>query len=171
MAFNLTKERKAMYSIRTVKKTDLMQLSVIYKDLYNNSILNENWSINAAYDLLCFYYDMQPDIFLVAEIEGKTVGAVMSLIKPWFDGKRLIETEVFVSKDQQHRGIASGLFREHFRIAMDLYSVKTIDTHTYQEENGYPLKWYEKQGYKKLDKFYIINGDIQHVYDYLIKHE
>ena len=75
-----------MITFRLVKKEDLNVLSKIYKDLYFNSVLNENWTEETAYQLLNFFYTLQSDLFIVAEENDKVVGAVMSLIKPWHDG-------------------------------------------------------------------------------------
>lgn len=158
-----------MINFRVAKKEDLKYLAEIYKDLYCNSILNENWSEDTAYKLLNFFYTLRPDIFIVAEDNNKVVGAIMSLVKPWHDGNRLIETEIFVSKDYQHKGIGSKLFQEHFKKAMEKYDVKVIEAHTYQEQDGYPLNWYKKQGYEIIDNWYVINGNIKQAYEYFNK--
>lgn len=131
--------------------------------------MKEDWSIGKCYGLLNFFYTLQSDIFVVAEVDGEVVGAVMSLVKPWHDGNRLIETEIFVANDYQRQGIASRLFHEHFKLAMEKYDAKIMETHTYQEENGYPLNWYKKQGYKVIDEWYVINGNIKDVYKYFDK--
>lgn len=158
-----------MTNIRLAKKDDLDNLAKIYKDLYGESILKEDWSIEKSYGLLNFFYTLQADIFVVAEVDGEVVGAVMSLVKPWHDGNRLIETEIFVANDYQRQGIASRLFHEHFKLAMEKYNAKIMEAHTYQEENGYPLNWYKKQGYKVIDEWYVINGNIKEVYKYFDK--
>lgn len=44
-----------MISFRLAKKEDLRPLAEIYKDLYCNSVLNENWSEDTAYKLLNFF--------------------------------------------------------------------------------------------------------------------
>lgn len=92
----------------------------------------------------------------------------MSLVKPWYDANRLIETEIFVANDYQKQGIATRMFHEHFKLAMEKYDAKIIEANTYKEENGYPLKWYTNQGYKIID-WYVINGNIKDVYTYFDK--
>ena len=155
-----------MLKIRTAVTEDLPILSDIYNELYGNSILNENWSHEKSEALFKFFYKIQSDLFLVADVDGKAVGAVMSLVKPWHDGNRLIETEIFVATDYQKQGIASRLFREHFKIAIEKYDAQVIEAHTYQEEDGNPLKWYKKQGYKVIDSWYVINGNVKEAYEY-----
>ena len=83
--------------IRNVKKSDITPLAKIYKDLYDNINIKEHWSINKSKELLTYWYKMQKDLFLVYEENGKPIGAIMSGIKPWFDGLHLVDTEIFVS--------------------------------------------------------------------------
>lgn len=71
-----------MTNIRLAKKEDLDILAEIYKELYGNSILGEDWATEKSKALLNFYLRLQEDLFLVAEVDGKVVGAVMSLVKP-----------------------------------------------------------------------------------------
>lgn len=156
-----------MAKLRLVKKEDLKPLAGIYRELYRSSALNEDWTEESACKMLSFYYTLQPDIFVVAESDrGGVIGAIASLVKPWHDGNRLIETEVFVAKDYQHEGVGSMLFHEHFRLAIERYDAKVIEAHTYQEEDGHPLSWYKKQGYEVVDDWYIINGNVKDVYRY-----
>lgn len=158
-----------MTKLRLAKKEDLKQLAKIYKDLYCSSILNENWTEETAYKMLDCFYTIQSDIFIVAEENEKVIGAVTSLVKPWHDGNHLIETEIFVDKNYQHKGIGSKLFREHFKKAIEKYDAKIIEAHTYQEEDGNPLNWYKKQGYDVIDNWYIISGNIKKAYEYFNK--
>lgn len=158
-----------MIKLRLAKQEDLKPLAEIYKDLYGSSILNENWSIETTYNMLNFFYTLQSDIFIVAVDNEKVIGAVASLVKPWHDGNRLIETEIFVDKDYQHKGIGSKLFQEHFKIAMEKHDAKIIEAHTYQEEDGYPLNWYKNQGYEVINDWYVINGNIKDAYNYFDK--
>ena len=76
--------------IRLVKLEDIISLAPIYKDLYDDADIGEFWSIESALKLLKYWYDKQQDLFFVAEEDGKAVGAIMSGVKPWFDGNRLV---------------------------------------------------------------------------------
>ena len=96
--------------IRNVKETDIKILAPIYKELYDNADIGEYWTIESAEKLLNYWYVKQKDLFLVAEENNEVVGAIMSGIKPWFDGNRLIDSEVFVSSKYQGKHIAKDLF-------------------------------------------------------------
>lgn len=155
---------------RLASKHDFPQLASIYCLLYKNSSLGENWKQESALALFNYFYALHPDIFIVAEVDSQPIGAIMSLVKPWHDGNRLIETEVFVDANFQHHGIGTMLFKEHFRLAMQNYSAQFIEAHTYEESNGYPLKWYIKQGYKVARDILVIEGEISNVTEYLKAH-
>ncbi len=85
--------------IRNVKLEDIYELAPIYKELYDDADIGEFWTVENAQKLLKYFYDRQKDLFFVAEEEGVAVGAVMSNLKPWFDGYRLNDTEIFVLKN------------------------------------------------------------------------
>ena len=71
--------------IRLAKKEDLEDLAVIYKSLYDDVDIGENWSIEKSLELLNYWYNKQGDLFFVVEVDGKPVGAIVSGVKSWFD--------------------------------------------------------------------------------------
>lgn len=146
-----------------INESDLDVLANIYVELYNNSVLQENWTQETAKNLLMYFYKQYPDLFLVAYHENKPVAAIMSLVKPWCDGTHLEDTEVFVSVKYQKNGIASKLYKEHFKLAIEKYNAKVMEAHTYFDENMYPLKWYQKLGFETIDDWKIISGELETV--------
>lgn len=153
--------------IRNVKYSDIKSLAPIYKELYDDADIGEFWSINSAEKLLLYWYEKQKDLFFVAEEDGKPVGAIMSGVKPWFDGNRLNDTEIFVSKDYQHRNIAKELYRKHLEEAVKKHSCTIIEFHTYGNETEFPQKWYKKIGFKKDEELIIMNANIKEVIEKL----
>ena len=149
--------------IRLVKEKDIKQLAPIYKDLYDDADIGENWTIEKSEELLTYWYNKQADLFFVAEEDGKAVGAIMSGVKSWFDGLRLIDTELFVSKDYQKKHIGRELMLEHLKQAKIKYNVKMIEFHTYGDETEFPQKWYSRIGFKKDEELIIMNADIENV--------
>ena len=149
--------------IRLVKKSDISALAKIYKDLYDNVDIGENWTIEKATDLLTYWYDKQGDLFFVAEEDGNPVGAIMSGVKSWFDGLRLNDTEIFVSNKYQGKHIAKDLILEHLKEAKLKYNAKMIEFHTYGDENDFPQNWYNRIGFKKDNELIIMHADIENV--------
>lgn len=153
--------------IRLVKKSDLNVLAPIYKELYDNADIGEYWTIESAEKLLNYWYEKQKDLFLVAEENDEVVGAIMSGIKPWFDGNRLIDGEIFVSSKYQGKHIAKDLFVSHLKKAKELYDVKIMEFHTYGDEEEFPQCWYNRIGFKKDNELIIMNGNVDDVLDKL----
>ena len=139
--------------IRLVKKEDIKYMAPIYKDLYDDADIGENWTIEKAEELLTYWYNKQGDLFYVAIEDGKPVGAIMSGVKSWFDGLRLIDTEIFVDMNYQHKHIGKSLMLEHLKQAKIKYNVKTIEFHAYGDETEFPQNWYNRIGYKKDEEF------------------
>ena len=65
--------------IRLAKKEDIKNLAPIYKELYDDANIGEFWSIENVEKLLNYWLDKQPDLFFVAEEDGKAIGAVMGV--------------------------------------------------------------------------------------------
>ena len=147
--------------IRLVKKEDIKYLAPIYKDLYDDADIGENWTIEKAEELLTYWYNKQGDLFYVAIEDGKPVGAIMSGVKSWFDGLRLIDTEIFVDMNYQHKHIGKSLMLEHLKQAKIKYNVKTIEFHTYGDETEFPQNWYNRIGFKKDEELIIMNADVE----------
>ncbi len=153
--------------IRLVKKGDIKYLAPIYKDLYDDADIGENWTIERSEELLNYWYNKQEDLFFVAEEDGKPVGAIMSGVKSWFDGLRLIDTEIFVSKSYQKKHLGRALMLEHLKQAKIKYNVKTIEFHTYGAETEFPQTWYNRLGFKKDNELIIMNADVDEVLEVL----
>ena len=149
--------------IRLVKREDLKDLAVIYKDLYDDVDIGEDWSIEKSLELLSYWYDKQGDLFFVAEEDGRPVGAIVSGVKSWFDGLRLVDTEIFVKKDYQQKCIGTKLMLEHLKQAKIKYNVMKMEFHTYGDENNFPQTWYNTIWFKKDDELIIMNGDVENI--------
>lgn len=149
--------------IRLVKKEDIKDLAIIYKHLYDNVDIGEDWTVDSAINLLNYRFDKQQDLFFVAEKDGKAVGAIVSGVKPWFDWLRLIDTELFVSKDYQSKHIGRDLMLEHLKKAKAKYNAKIIEFHTYGDETQFPQNWYNRIWFKKDDELIIMSGDVWNI--------
>ncbi len=150
-------------------KKDLEILATEYAKLYNNSVLQEKWTPELAKKLFEYFYDLNPKLFCVAYCEERPVGAIMSVIKPWWDGMHLEDTEIFVAKDYQKQGIGTDLYKYHYKIATEEFGATVMEAHTYADENGYPLNWYRKLGFEVVDDWKVINGNIKEILERMNK--
>ncbi len=149
--------------IRLVQKSDIGELAAIYKELYDNADIGENWTVDKAYDLLMYWYEKQKDLFFVDIEDDVPVGAIVSGIKSWFDGLRLVDTEIFVSNKCQKKNIGKNLMLTHLKEAKVKYNVSMIEFHTYGNENEFPQNWYNRIGFKKDEELIIMHADVDNV--------
>ena len=153
--------------IRLVKLEDIENLSYIYKELYDDVEIWESWSVETAKNLLSYWYNRQPDLFFVAEVDGRVVGGIVSGIKPWFDGNRLVDGELFVDCRYQERHLWKELLKKHLFEAKKIYNAKVIEFHTYGDETEFPQNWYKRIWCKKDNELIIMNGEIEDILKYL----
>ncbi len=149
--------------IRLVQKQDIKELAKIYKSLYDNVDIGENWTIERAYDLLMYWYDKQKDLFFVDIEDNVPVGAIVSGTKAWFDGLRLVDTEIFVSKECQKKHIGKNLMLVHLKAAKVKYNVNMIEFHTYGKEDEFPQNWYNRIGFEKDEELIVMHANVENV--------
>lgn len=118
-------------------------------------------------DMFKYFYNIQKDLIFVAYDEDKPVGIIMSLLKPWWDGKHLVDVELFVSEEYRNNKIAKNLEKRLFEYAIEKYGVITIEAHTYEDKQGFPLSWHKKVGFEVVDDMVIINGNIKEILENL----
>ena len=144
--------------IRQARKEDLNEVAELYADVFNEASPYEHWTKDSALALFEYWMERQPDLFFVAEDTGKIIGGVAFNIKPWFDGKRFQDGELFVHKDYRKMSVGTELFIVTLEKAIEKYGVTRIEAITFSQK-GFPLNWYEKLGLKKENSLAVITGD------------
>lgn len=144
-------------------KNDLEVLAEQYANYYKNSVLKENWTKETALNLFKYFFDRDKDLIFCAYIDNIPVGIIMSTLKPWYNGYHLEDAEIFVNEKYRGLGIAKKLFKELFTYADNKYQNVIFEAHTYEDENGFPLKWYKSLGFKISDNMVIINANIKEI--------
>lgn len=151
-----------MVNIRAVQADDFSELAKIYTIAYNSLNIGENWDEKSAKVLLKHLYIEQSDLFFVAEEDGRVAGGITALIKPWWDGNHLTDGELFVHPDNQRHGIGTQLIKRLFTEAQEKYQAISWDTFTHRVYE-HPLKWYKSMGFKEIEEWVMITGNIQEV--------
>jgi len=132
-----------MITIRKAERQDIRQLSGIYKAAYDRPQFGENWSLEQAEGLLNFYFNLKTFIGLTAVSGERIVGGFFSFTKPWHDGNRLGEGELFVDKEYQNQKIGSKLMLQMMKEAEEKGCV-VHELIAYDEV----AKWYRSLGMK-----------------------
>lgn len=157
-----------MITLRLANTEDLIKLAEIYCIAYNSLNIGENWDDKSALKLLQHFYKEQADLFFVAEEKGKIVGGVVALLKPWWDGNRLTDGEIFVHPNSQGKGIGTQLIKRLFSEALKKYNAISWDTHTHKIYKN-PLRWYKNMGFKEIENWIMITGNIKEILKKLSK--
>ncbi len=151
-----------MVIIRIVKQDDLKNLDEIYLKSYNSLNIGENWDIQSSQKLMEFFFSYQSDLFFLAEVDGIIAGAIVALVKPWWDGNHLVDGEIFINPKFQKQGLGTKLIEKMFLIAKEKYQAVSWDTFTHIIYE-HPLKWYKKLGFTKINQWTMISGDTSKV--------
>lgn len=118
--------------------------------------------------LLSYWLERQPDLAIVAEYNGRPVGAFVAGIKPWWDGNHLVDGEIFVHPDLQKKGIGTELSKALFKKALERYKVTNYDAITFNNHK-FPLNWYKSLGLISSENLVLISGNVKSILSTLIK--
>ncbi len=151
-------ERKT--KMRLMHAKDISELSKIYVRVYTDFDVGECWDIESAKKLMKYWYQRQPDLCLVAELDNKLVGCFMAGIKPWWDGNHLVDGELFVDPTYQKHGIGTQLSVAIYKAALKKYNVISFDATTFKRTK-FPLSWYKSQGYEVNKEWVLISGEVK----------
>lgn len=146
--------------IRKSTEQDIMPLAELYKHAYNTlHVLDERWTKETAHAFISHFYRRQPDLFFVAEVNGKIVSAAVAAIQPWWDGNHLVEGEVFTDPAYNNTGIERHLVRELIVAAREKYHVVAWDT-IMPNIHNHPLGQFEAFGFTEIPHWKAVSADV-----------
>ncbi len=137
-------------TIRHATTDDLEVLAELYARCMAGAPGDEQWSQPRARAFLAMWLQRQPDLFLVAEVEGRVVGGTICDLKPYFDGPRFTEGEMFVEPAVRHLGVARALLQQRLSEAGPRYGVVAIESLA----NGHSpivLDWLTRLGFQRTE--------------------
>ena len=93
----------------------------------------------------------------------------MAEVKPWWDGNRLIEGELFIHPEYQgHIGIGIPLVLALLKTAREKYNCVVVESITFKD--GYQLPMYHKIGIDPDPELCFITGNIETILKRLEKY-
>ena len=143
-------------------------LAEAYADHFNNAGLDEHWTIEEVQSMLNWQaLKDNGNYFLVKWAkdvdtnEDFPIGFFCAYSKPFQGGKIIWDGELFVLPEYRQFGIGTELFEAMLTIAKK-NGINILESLTYQDENGYPLKFMESIGLDSSDLIHIY-GDTNHM--------
>lgn len=152
-----------MIEFTMAKKKDLILCAEILRNIYNNNVLNEGWTVESSISICEFYFKLQPDLFFVAKNNDEVVGFTFCFIKPWADGNQLMIEELSVKENYRKQKIGKTLLKKLIVEAKQKYNITCINGITYDGDNDMPYSWYKRIGFKKVDDLFLIAGNASEV--------
>lgn len=154
--------------IRMRNEVAIPQLAEAYADHYNNAGLGEHWTTEEVEAMLKWQLgESLGRYFLVKwarDLESNKefpIGFFCAYAKPYQGGQMVCDGELFVLPEYRKFGIGTELTQALFTLAKSA-GVNFFESLTYEDENGYPLKFWQKLGVNR-DDLININGDIEEI--------
>lgn len=148
--------------IRQINESDLPALGCAYVESFKAVDPSEEWTSERAVALLKFIYSKQPDLSFLVEENGEIGGGVLGMIKPWWDGNHLVETELFLIPSFQNKGAGTALFLHFLESAQERYQVNLMESLTFKNLE-FPLSWYLRLGFEAKSDWQVMFGDVKRV--------
>lgn len=151
-----------MLNIRNVEENDLNEIANLYVNIYKETNPREKWSLKAAEKFIRYFYNICPDMFFVAIIDDKIVAGIWGAIKPWWNGNKIYDLEIFVSKEYRGYGISKLVLEYYLEIALQKYQVVSVDAITFNDRE-FPKNYYERIALKKDEQLVLLTGDVKEI--------
>lgn len=133
---------------RLATSADLDALADIYARCLTGAPGNEQWTPAAARAFLQMWLERRPELFFVAEVDGVLVGGNVGDIKPYFDGNRFTDGEMFVEPAVRHLGIARLLMQRSIETACRVHNVVAKETLA-NGNSQVVLDWFLRLGFER----------------------
>ncbi len=147
--------------IRMSNDVAIPQLAQAYADHYNNAGLGEHWTTEEVETMLKWQLGQSLGrYFLIKwamDLESNKefpIGFFCAYAKPYQGGQMIWDGELFVLPEYRKVGIGTELTQALFTIAKSS-GVDFFESLTYEDENGYPLKFWQKLGVNSDDLIHI----------------
>ena len=151
--------------IRNTEKEDIKKLAKIHTETYSVARPDRRWTTKKSFDFISWYYELEPDLIFTAIKGRKIVGCIIGIVEPYYDGQVLMLKDMFVDAEYQNQAIGSKLLYKLIHEAESRYNVTKVMAATYENENGYPFKWYEKLGFTRSTDDFLITREIKKLKD------
>ncbi len=137
-------------TIRRAAEGDLEALADIYASSMAGSPGDEQWSQESARAFLRMWLQRQPSLFFVAEVDGRLVGGTVCDLKPYFDGPRITDGEMFIAQTVRNLGVARALMCRQLDEAYYRFGVKTIESLA-NGESEVVMSWCARMSFQRTN--------------------
>ena len=148
--------------IEQVDYDNIEELADLYIRIYKDTNPKEKWDIHSAKKFITYFYELCPDLFFIAKTKGKIIAGIWGPVKPWWDGNKVYDLEIFVDKEYQGKGISKLILTHYFEAAIKKYNVNSVEAITFSDRK-FPLCYYEKISLSKDPQLVLLEGNAQEI--------
>lgn len=149
-----------MITFKEAREKDLPILASLYSVINLNIEKSETWTYETALSYINYFYHYQPDLFICAYDEDIPIAAIMSTLKPYYDGMYLTGLELFVSEDYRNQNIGKKLLEMHLELANAKYNISHIDTIVRKNISDDSLNWCKDVGLETSSNLIVLSGNL-----------
>ena len=124
-------------------REDIRLLGEAYADYYKDSKYQVvSWDPESAASYLRDLWMKQSDLFFILKEDEEPLGFITSLVKPWYDGYNVTNTELFIVPGlsfEKRKFVAESLMHRLLKTAQNSYAAVTVTSSTYLNEKDLPI--------------------------------
>lgn len=151
-----------MFFIRPATLGDIEILASIYVEIYQVTNPIEKWTLKSARDFMSYFFQVSQGLFFVGMNDEKIIGASWGQVKPWWNGNKLYDVEIFIKNESQNKGYSKLLFIRLFEEAIRNYSVVEVEAITFNDRT-FPLSYYERIQLQKDSQLVLLSGNAKNI--------
>ncbi len=151
-----------MFFIRPATLGDIEILAKIYVEIYHVTNPIEKWTQKSAHDFMSYFFQVSQGLFFVGMNDEKIIGASWGQVKPWWNGNKLYDIEIFIKNEFQNKGYSKPLFTRLFEEAILNYSVVDVEAITFNDRS-FPLSYYERIQLEKDSQLVLLSGNAKKI--------
>ncbi len=138
------------------------ELAVLYVNIYKITNPREKWNNVSARKLIMYYYGVCSDLFFIAKINEKIIAGIWGPVKPWWDGNKVYDLEIFIDRKYQGKGLAKQILLHYFDVAIKNYNINSVEAITFNDRE-FPLSFYNKISLYKDEQLVLLEGNVQEI--------
>lgn len=150
--------------IKQMNYDNIEELADLYIRIYKDTNPKEKWDICSAKKFITYFYELCPDLFFIAKMKDKIIAGIWGPVKPWWDGNKVYNLEIFVDKEYQGIGISKLILAHYFDVAIKKYNVNSVEAITFNDRK-FPLCYYEKIALNIDHQLVLLEGKAQEIYE------
>lgn len=148
--------------IEPIDYNSIDELASLYVKVYKKANPKEKWNTISAKKFIEYFYELCPDLFFIVKLNGKIVAGIWGPIKPWWNGNRTYDLEIFIDDEYQRNGLSKLILLHYFDVAINKYNVNSVEAITFNDRE-FPLSFYSKISLNKDQQLVLLEGNAQEI--------